>query len=425
MIKPNVRYSLTVLLAAAFIAACATPYQQLPEIESHRIDPGRYDKKADHLMFVLDASSSMADKYQEYRKLDVAREIINRFNDTMPDLDITAALRSFGHAKSVSPTSSAVLLPTGQYSRDALSAAVNKVQEAGGISPLGRSLNHAAQDLKSVDGRVALVIVSDGKDMGPETVAAAEALHASRSGRLCIYTVQVGDSKGGAALLGKIAALSGCGAAVAAGDLGSGSAMKDFVQNVLLTAKGDSDGDGITDDKDRCPDTPSGVQVDANGCPLDSDRDGVLDYRDACPDTPVGTPVDDKGCPIPQPVETSAEKTDAGTYLYRDIQFENNQAVLRESSFTALNEVTELLKAKPELNVEIHGHTDGSGARAYNLDLSRKRAEAVKTFLEGKGIAPSRMVTRGFGPDRPIDSNATKEGRARNRRVEFKPVQQH
>ena len=424
MMKPNVRYMLTVLLAAAFIAACATPYQQLPKIDSQRLDPGRHDKKVDLLMVVLDASSSMADGYQGYRKLDVARDVVNRFNDTMPDMDIRAALRSFGHAQSVSSTSSAVMLPIGPYSHAALANAVAKVQKAGGSSPLGRSLNDAAKDLDAVDSRIALVIVSDGKDMASETLAAAEALNAEHAGRLCIYTVQVGDSADGTALLEKIAAVSGCGAAVAAETLGSESAMQAFVKEVLLTDKRDSDGDGIFDDNDRCPDTPRGIQVDANGCPLDSDRDGVLDHKDACPDTPAGTRVDAKGCPIPKPVATSAEKTAAGTYVYRDIQFENNQAVLKESSFPALNEVTEILKARPELNIEIHGHTDGSGSRAYNLDLSRRRAEAVKTFLESKGIAASRMTTKAFGPDRPTDSNATKQGRARNRRVEFKPIQQ-
>ncbi len=424
MMKPTVRCTLTVVLAAALAVACATPYQQFPQAESQRMDPGRYDKKADHLIIVLDASSSMADGVQEYRKLDVARDVVRHFNDTMPDLDITVALRSFGHAESVSPNSSAVLLPARPYSRDALSAAVDKVQAAGGASPLGRSLNDATDDLATVAGRIAMVIVSDGKDMASDTLAAANALQAAYQGRLCIYTVQVGDSAEGAALLGKLAALSSCGAAVTAGQVRSGSDMGSFVQTVLLAAKGDSDGDGVTDDTDRCPDTPRGVQVDADGCPLDSDRDGVFDFQDACPDTPAGTSVDGKGCPIPKPVATSAEKTDAGTYVYRDIQFENNQAVLKASSFPALNEVTELLKARPDLNIEIHGHTDGSGSRAYNMDLSRRRAEAVKTFLASKGIAAARMTTKAFGPDRPVDSNATAEGRARNRRVEFKPVAQ-
>jgi OOP family OmpA-OmpF porin len=423
MMKTDVRYLLTVLLAAVFLAACATPYQQLPEFESQPVDPGGYSKKVDHLMFILDASSSMAGTHQGYRKLDIARETINGFNDTMPDLDIRVALRSFGHAASVSSASTALLLPSRDYSRESLSATVAKVDEADGTSPLDRALIAAASDLQSVDGRIALVVISDGEDMAAETISAARALTADYGDRLCVYTVLVGDATDGAALLNAIAELSDCGAAVAAGEIGSAEQMNRFVKTVLLTALKDSDGDGVTDDRDQCPDTPRGAPVDSRGCPLDSDGDGVFDYLDACPDTPAGTPVDEKGCPIPQPVATSAEKTAAGTFIYQDIQFENNQAILKASSFNALNEVTQIMQASPELNIEIHGHTDSSGSRAYNMDLSRRRAEAVKAHLVSKGIAASRMTTKAFGPDRPIDSNATKQGRARNRRVEFKPVQ--
>jgi OOP family OmpA-OmpF porin len=202
--------------------------------------------------------------------------------------------------------------------------------------------------------------------------------------------------------------------------------MQAFVTDVLFAEKSDSDGDGVTDDVDRCPGTPGGVAVDRWGCPLDSDKDGVIDPKDACPDTPMGTKVDAKGCAIAAPVPTatkSAQVTAAGTWLYKDIQFENNKSDLRESSIPTLNEIVEALNAQPGLNIEIQGHTDGSGTRAYNLDLSQRRAQSVKAYLEGQGIGAGRMTTKGFGPDRPIDTNSTKEGRARNRRVEVKPMQ--
>jgi OmpA-OmpF porin, OOP family len=423
MMKFTVRHPFLAILAAALITACATPHQPLPDFDAHRIDPGHYDKKVDHLVFVLDASSSMADAHRGYQKLDVARGVVNNFNHTMPDLDVAVALHSFGHAPSVSSESSAIMLPTQPYSRNALSSAVEKVQQAGGISPLARALNDVGVALKDVDDRIALVIVSDGKDMASGTRAAADALVSDHGSRLCIYTVQVGDAADGAMLLGRVAEAADCGEAVTAEGLASGQAMNAFVQKVLLTAKNDSDGDGVADAMDRCPGTPRGVGVDENGCPLDSDKDGVFDYQDACPDTPAGTAVDAKGCPIPAAATTSGELTAAGTWLYEDIQFENNKAVLKQNAYPTLNEITAALKAQPELNVEIHGHTDGSGARAYNVDLSRKRAASVKAYLESRGIDAGRMITKGFGPDRPIDSNATQEGRARNRRVEFKPIQ--
>jgi len=88
-----------------------------------------------------------------------------------------------------------------------------------------------------------------------------------------------------------------------------------------------------------------------------------------------------------------------------------------------LNEIVAALEAQRDLKIEIQGHTDSSGTRSYNMGLSQRRAASVKAYLESKNIDASRLTTRGFGPDRPIASNATKEGRAKNRRVEIKPIQ--
>jgi OOP family OmpA-OmpF porin len=426
MMKLMLRYPVLAVIVVLMISACATPNKLLPVFDAQQIDRGRYDAKVDHLIFVLDASSSMADSYQQYEKLDRARGVIRNFNATMPDVDVAATLRSFGHDPSVSSRSSDALYPSQAYSRTGLDSAIDKVHTAGGSSPLGRALKDAAADLEGLTAPVAMVIVSDGKDMASTTLAAAQALKAGHAGRICIYTVQVGDAADGKRLLGQIAGLTGCGKALSAEELDSGPAMAAFVTDVLLAAKNDSDGDGVADDKDRCPDTPAGITVDPSGCPLDSDGDGVADHKDACPGTPKGVEVDGKGCaiPVPVPIAThSGAVTPAGTFIFEGIQFENNKAELRESSVPALQEIAGILKAEPGLKIEIHGHTDGSGARSYNQDLSKRRAEAVKAYLVSQGIAAERLTTRGYGPDRPIDSNSTKEGRARNRRVEIKPNQ--
>jgi OOP family OmpA-OmpF porin len=245
---------------------------------------------------------------------------------------------------------------------------------------------------------------------------------ADHGDRLCIYTVLIGNSSEGQALLDQIAAVSGCGKTVNADDLATGAAMNRYVSDILLAEKMDRDGDRVADALDRCPDTPRGVKVDQNGCPQDRDRDGVADFRDYCPGTAAGTTVDANGCP--RVVATkSAEVTDAGTWLYKDIQFENNKADLKQSSYGTLNEISTALKAQPALAIEIQGHTDGRGARSYNLALSRHRAQSVKAYLERQGIDPTRMTIRGYGPDRPIASNASRQGRASNRRVEIKPMQ--
>lgn len=418
--KLMIRYPVLAVFAVLMISACATPNKLLPTFDAQQIDRDRYGAKVDHLIFVLDASSSMADSYQQYEKLDRARGVIRNFNATMPDVDVAVTLRSFGHDASVSSRSSEALYPSQAYSRSGLDNAIDKAHTAGGSSPLGRALKDAAVELKTVTAPIAMVIVSDGKEMASTTLTAAQVLKADHAGRLCIYTVQVGDAADGQRLLGRLAGVTGCGKALSAEELDSGPAMAAFVTDVLLAAKNDSDGDGVADDKDRCPDTPAGVTVDPSGCPLDSDGDGVADHKDACPGTPAGVKVDGKGCEI---VAHSGEVTAAGTFIFKGIQFENNKADLRESSVPTLDEITGILEAEPDLRIEIHGHTDGSGARSYNQDLSKRRAEAVKAYLVSQGIAAERLTTRGYGPDRPIDSNSTKEGRARNRRVEIKPNQ--
>lgn len=422
MMKKILRYPLFCILSALVITACATPFSPLPNFQTQPVDSDQFEKKVDHLVFILDASSSMMDGYQGHQKLDIARAVVSHFNQTMPDMDILVTLHSFGHADAVSAKFADTLLPAQTYSRDALASALEKVTAAGGISPMATALKNAAEGLEAVNAPVAVVVVSDGKDMGAAPLTAARALASAHGDRLCFYTVQVGDAADGKALMGKIAALTDCGKSLSAEDLASGAAMNRFVGDVLLSAKMDSDGDGVADDQDQCPGTATGVKVDMKGCPLDSDNDGVIDAEDKCPDTPAGTKVDHTGCPVPMATK-SAEVTAAGTWIYKDIQFENNKADLKQRSFGTLNEIAAALEAQQGLRIEIQGHTDSRGAKAYNMGLSERRAQSVKAYLESKGIAASRMTPQGYGPDRPIASNTTKEGRARNRRVEIKPIQ--
>ncbi len=176
----------------------------------------------------------------------------------------------------------------------------------------------------------------------------------------------------------------------------------------------DSDGDGVMDNADKCPNTPKGEKVDATGCPLpkDSDGDGVMDNADKCPGTPAGTKVDKNGCP--QLFEEN--KT---TFVLEGVNFETAKADLLPGAVEVLDRVATTLAAYPDVRVEVAGHTDNKGSHAYNVKLSQKRADAVRNYLIGKGIAADRMVAKGYGPDKPMASNATEEGRAQNRRTEL------
>ena len=171
----------------------------------------------------------------------------------------------------------------------------------------------------------------------------------------------------------------------------------------------DSDGDGVYDYQDNCPNTPSGATVDSLGCPLDSDGDGVYDYLDKCPSTPTGARVDENGCPIILKETVSIELK---------IEFDLNRADIRPQFHKQLKKVADFMKEYPETTVRIEGHTDNAGPDQYNLQLSQKRAESVRQYLINNfSIAPKRLSAKGFGESRPIASNATREGRRKNRRV--------
>ncbi len=208
----------------------------------------------------------------------------------------------------------------------------------------------------------------------------------------------------------------------------------------------DADGDGVTDDADACADTPKGETVDAKGCPVpkDADGDGVNDDTDACADTPAGTEVDAKGCPVPQdgdgdgvnddadrcPSTPSGVEVDAEgcqvlfqptkkTLILEGVNFETGKSTLTPESETILNGVAESLVANDSIRVQVTGHTDNTGSLALNRRLSRARADAVRTYLISRGVAEDRLTARGFGPDQPVASNRTADGRAQNRRVEL------
>ena len=177
----------------------------------------------------------------------------------------------------------------------------------------------------------------------------------------------------------------------------------------------DPDGDGVLGDADACP-NDKGPEPD--GCPVtDSDGDGIGDGQDACPQEPetFNAFEDADGCPDTMPEDLGAfEGTLAG------VNFQIDSARLRSSSKKNLDAVVAVLTKYPKVTVEISGHTDSTGSTEHNTELSKSRAESVKAYLVEHGVEDSRVETRGAGPDEPIDTNASVEGRAKNRRIEFR-----
>jgi OmpA-OmpF porin, OOP family len=125
---------------------------------------------------------------------------------------------------------------------------------------------------------------------------------------------------------------------------------------------------------------------------------------------------------VPEPAPVAPAAKEQGAIIFRNINFDFNKSNIKSESYPILDEVTEYLKANPNVKMEVQGHTDSKGTAAYNLKLSDRRAAAVKTYLVGKGVAADRLETKGYGLSKPIAPNDTEENRARNRRVEFKPI---
>lgn len=183
----------------------------------------------------------------------------------------------------------------------------------------------------------------------------------------------------------------------------------------------DSDGDGVPDIDDNCPDTPPDptgkTKADACGCPkpvidpcsLDSDGDGINDCLDKCPNTYKGHIVTAEGCPMP---------LSQSVRFRLDVKFAFDNAGIAPGYEADLLKLREILQRFPDISLGLEGHTDWTGTQQYNQRLSEKRANAARAFiLKGTDIAPERITAAGYGKARPIASNHTKEGRALNRRT--------
>lgn len=170
----------------------------------------------------------------------------------------------------------------------------------------------------------------------------------------------------------------------------------------------DTDGDGLIDREDRCPKEPG--PKERNGCP-DQDNDGILDKDDKCPKQPGVAEL--HGCPPPK------KELKRFTGAIKGIYFKSGSAKILEKSFPVLNEAAAVLLKYKTVRVQIEGHTDDQGKAKSNQKLSRLRAEAVREHLIGRGVGAERLVAVGFGEDKPVASNKSKRGRAKNRRIEF------
>ena len=386
-----------VLLTGLALTGCATqstntfqPFQPTPiDITSGTV---KYTQKTDNLLVIMDASSSKSAVYEgtefpgqsEPTKFSVSRELLSRINKTIPDtIKLNAGIRSFGFGPCTSWQFTKQNLAVSPYSTSAFASGIDSLTCSSGGSPMHRALQEASTDLSATTGNNAVLIISAGYQLDTSPVPAAKALKAQYGDRLCIYTIWIGNEqdKPGRHLLQQLTNLGGCGFATSAADIASSPDMADFVERVLFT-KG-----------------PAASSI------KDTDGDGVPDYKDKCPNTPKGAIVDKDGC-----------------WAYHGVFFDFDKYDIKPEFHDLFQNAVKVMNLNPGLEVQIEGHTDSIGSVEYNQKLSDRRAQAVKDYMVNKGVSASRMTTKGFGESDPIADNHTEEGRAYNRRVEYEII---
>jgi OOP family OmpA-OmpF porin len=346
----------------------------------------KYVPKIESFVIILDASASMQDKFtgtvnKGHSKFTVAKDILLRMNDTLPEIDIKSALVTFGHGFLKPLDKTFVVYELTKHSRGLLENALNGATIPEGCSPAGNAIKDAKNLLLTSGGQNAVILVSDGEQLIGSPLSKAQDLKEMYGDRVCLYTIHVGNTAEGKEELGDLVRETKCGFSVTADEIASSDNMADFVEKIFLTA------------------VPKQVSD------IDSDGDGVYDKDDECPNTPKGAIVDSRGC-----------------WVVKGITFDYKKWDIKEAFNSNLSNIVDILQNNPDMHIRIEGHTDNIGSMKYNIDLSQKRAQAVKNYLVGKGINESRVSVMGFGYKKPIAPNDTEEGRSLNRRAEIVPI---
>ncbi|MCP3901811.1 MAG: OmpA family protein [Desulfobacteraceae bacterium] len=387
----------TVLTTILFLSGCVATRAEkpMPSFSPINLNAKSYSSKVDSFVVLFDASSSMLDYHNGNKKFTLAKAVVTRMNQTIPQLGQKAGFRSFGHDPSVSKNNTELFFGMNNYSTSGFAKGIDKVTVAGGVSPLYKALQAAEKDLETSSGKKAIIIISDGQktDMVvPNTLDYAQKLKDKFGSSLCIYTIAVGGSPEGIKFMSDLSKIAECGFSSNADNLLASTSMADFVKKVFLSGKSKA--------------RPKRVKKvkPVKKVRKDSDHDGIFDDNDLCPNTPIGAKVNVKGC-----------------WSFGDALFDTNKADIKQNAYTLLNHAHTIFTKNPGMKVILKGHTDNYGTNQYNMDLSLKRANAVKAYLVNRGIDSSRLTCQAFGESSPIATNDTKEGRALNRRVELSP----
>lgn len=407
----NKTLTFTASLTGALLLGCTSqPIRTFHPIKTvnlnELIKSGDYRQKVDNLYVVLDASSSMKEAYHgnavanndfpgdsRATKFAVAKEVLHRVNGSMAELSLNTGIRSSGFGPCIGLVLSSLNYEFGRYTPAQWTQSLGQQECASGGSPISSAIEAAQTDLQNATGKIALLLLSDGRNPISSPAPAVQAMKDRYGEQLCVYSVWVGNAEqtSGQAALQQLSDIAGCGFATSAKNIYSQNDFDGFVKTVFLEQE-----------QPKVEPEPAPVPEPVDG---DDDEDGVLNSRDKCPGTPKGATVNELGC-----------------WVIKGVNFDFDKSDIKPEYHPILDGVVTVIQRNPGLGIEVQGHTDNAGSEAYNQKLSERRAAAIKDYLANKLDSEHPLTAVGYGLTRPADTNDTDAGRANNRRVELKPI---
>ena len=339
-------------IAALLLSGCASqPTSTFETFQAQDLNgllsSGQYVQKTDNFFVINDSSSSMTEEYlgvgypaqPNPTKFSVEKEILNRINQTIPDLKLTSSIRSFGFGNCLGMEFTQLNQAPTSFSKSTFGSGIDALTCASGGSPIQSGIDGTNKDLSATTGNIAVLILSDGHHLDTDGVTAMQSLKQVYGDRLCVYSVWVGNAeeRSGITLLNQLSNIAGCGYGVTADSISSPENMANFVTSIFLKP---------------------GTVADCST--LDGDKDGVNDCNDLCPTTLPGVPVSIKGCWIV------------------DVKFDTDKYNIKPEFLANLDNAAQKIKDHPEKAIEVQGHTDNVGTFKYNQKLSERRALAVQ-----------------------------------------------
>jgi OOP family OmpA-OmpF porin len=349
-----------------------------------KVKSGALVQKTNNFQMILDTSASMEEPYQwkhfaytapmKTNLLEYEQHLARLFNDTIPNLKLTAGMRDFAGTRWLGRNYETKLwYGMAPYVKEDLGKAIFTVNTYGVESPLDKALDAATMDLKPLAGKSAVIIFTDGLEM-PKAVASAQAMKAALRDNVCIYAVLIGPDritpdapKGeGRELLDKVVKAGECGAVVNAKDVETAAGMAAFVESIFLG-----------------PPPP--------------------------PQPAAAAPV-----VVPPPVAPDAapEKLEA-------VYFDFDKYLIKPEGREAIKRNAEWLQKNADKKVVVEGNCDERGTNEYNMALGQRRADAAAKYLTDLGIGKDRVSTVSYGEEKPICKEANEACWSKNRRGDF------